>query len=492
MQTAGVSSGWRFSWLDPRPLWRSRNDRLDRLLDDPVNDLRRAWMALLSPADPDLVIDHSEQESISFMVLGDTGEGDASQWAVVPALTAASAGASFLFICSDVIYPAGGAGEYRAKFFLPYGHFAQPIYAIPGNHDWYDDGRGFMRWFCGAGDHPSSRVGGPLFRALRLLHIWRRTPHEKQRPGEGDDPHVAMRRPNQPGPYFAIDAGPIRLVAIDTGITGVIDRDQAEWLRRVSIGGRPKVLLTGKPLYVDGDYRPGRIEGAEQTVNEIVGDPSNRYIATVGGDIHNYQRYLAPAGGERMLLHLVSGGGGAFMHQTHTIPNLDQAPGIDVREADFRCYPLRGDSLSRYSELYARKLPLLGGRLVKIDPDEAAAIVAERIDLRPTRPSARQASTTARGRRAASLLFRLPKRGRRGLHLPFSEWLDWDEPPFFKSFLRFDVQPGRVRVRCFAATGCRSQESGPRVEDELVATEDANGLWTWQVVDIGSSRSGGA
>jgi hypothetical protein len=80
-----------------------------------------------------------------------------------------SAGASFLFICSDVIYPAGGLGEYRAKFFLPYGHFAQPIYAIPGNHDWYDDGRGFMRWFCGASDDPSSGVGGRLFRALRLF-----------------------------------------------------------------------------------------------------------------------------------------------------------------------------------------------------------------------------------------------------------------------------------------------------------------------------------
>ena len=51
-----------------------------------------------------------------------------------------------------------------------------------------------------------------------------------------------------PGPYCAIDAGPVRLVLIDTGILGGIDRDQAEWLREVSAGDKPKILLTGKHI----------------------------------------------------------------------------------------------------------------------------------------------------------------------------------------------------------------------------------------------------
>ena len=40
-------------------------------------------------------------------------------------------------------------------------------------------------------------------------------------------------------------------------------------------------------------------------------------------------------------------------------------------------------------------------------------------------------------------------------------------PPFFKSFLRLDVTPAAVRVRCFAATGLRAHEIDPPVEDDF-------------------------
>jgi hypothetical protein len=40
-------------------------------------------------------------------------------------------------------------------------------------------------------------------------------------------------------------------------------------------------------------------------------------------------------------------------------------------------------------------------------------------------------------------------------------------PPFFKSFLRLDVTPEAVRLRCFGATGRRAQEVDPPVEDEV-------------------------
>jgi hypothetical protein len=40
-------------------------------------------------------------------------------------------------------------------------------------------------------------------------------------------------------------------------------------------------------------------------------------------------------------------------------------------------------------------------------------------------------------------------------------------PPFFKSFLRLDVTPEAVRVRCFAATGLREHELDPPVEDDF-------------------------
>jgi DNA repair exonuclease SbcCD nuclease subunit len=49
-----------------------------------------------------------------------------------------------MVICSDLIYPAGGTLEYAYKHCWPYRDYPRPIYALPGNHDWYDSLRGFM------------------------------------------------------------------------------------------------------------------------------------------------------------------------------------------------------------------------------------------------------------------------------------------------------------------------------------------------------------
>lgn len=470
-----------FSWLSPAPLWQSRNDRLARLLGDPTNDRRRAWMKGRGENNPELVVDHKDRESIALVVIGDTGEGDASQYAVVPPLLAIAADTDFLFICSDVIYPAGGIEAYRDKFFRPYRDYPGPIYAVPGNHDWYDDCTGFMYWFCGAETPPTQDQGGGSLRSWIRRLLWRH-------PGRRDEGQIREMRSmralpgqqgQQPAPYFVIDAGPLRLVGIDTGIMGDIDREQGEWLRRVSKDSpRPKILLTGKPIYVDGQHHPGPIEGGG-TVDEIVTAPEHNYLAAIGGDIHNYQRYPVKLPDGRTLLYLVNGGGGAFMHETHTIPNIDSSGLKGVTEAEFRCYPLRGDSLSRFSQLWARHLVgrALGARF--IPPDEAAAIVGEQLGLPPRRASARQAEISSRSRRSARTLFRLPMRKRGGLHVPFSEWLDWNQPPLFKSLLRVDAEPGEVRIRCFAATGCRDQEQAPPVEDELRAEVSDDGRWRW-------------
>jgi hypothetical protein len=263
---------------------------------------------------------------------------------------------------------------------------------------------------------------------------------------------------------------------------GGIDRDQADWLRRVSANSpKPKILLTGKPIYVDGEHHPGAIEGGG-TVDEIITAREHNYIAAIGGDIHNYQRYPIELADGRTLLYVVSGGGGAFMHETHTIPNLDGTGLGGMSEAKFRCYPLRGDSLSRFSQLYARKLipRLLGARF--IEPDMAAAIVGERLGMTPTRAGARETEVSGEARAAADVLFRLPTRRRGALHVPFSEWLDWNQPPMFKSFLRVEADPRSIRLRCFAATGCASQEHAPPVEDELIARPVDDGTWSWTEV----------
>jgi hypothetical protein len=86
MDDHGAGRRKPFSWLNPVPLWQSRNDRVARLFGDPVNAMRVKWMELLgSPTN--LVVDRSAESPISFLLIGDTGEGDASQWAGVPGAT---------------------------------------------------------------------------------------------------------------------------------------------------------------------------------------------------------------------------------------------------------------------------------------------------------------------------------------------------------------------------------------------------------------------
>ena len=81
----------------------------------------------------------------SFLVIGDPGEGDASQYSLISRYLKLGLrdDVKFLVISSDVIYPAGSMHDYEANFYLPFQGFAKPIYAIPGNHDWYDALEGF-------------------------------------------------------------------------------------------------------------------------------------------------------------------------------------------------------------------------------------------------------------------------------------------------------------------------------------------------------------
>ncbi|MEU8141997.1 metallophosphoesterase [Nonomuraea sp. NPDC048901] len=450
-----------FTWLSPRTLWHSRNQIVAGLFGDPSGKVRRRWIAEQEArgADPDFRVKPEVGESFSFLLLGDTGEGDASQYAVVPGLLKVGEGTSFAVIASDVLYPAGSGNEYENKFFRPYKDYDAPIYAIPGNHDWYDGLGGFMRVFCDAPALPPKRDAG-----LRGL-LWRRSETIDERllaeaRAFRDRP---AQRAAQPGPYWAIETPSLLIVGVDTGIQGEIDAQQTEWLRRTSLDPRPKILVTGKPIYTRNDYKPSPLEGGG-TIDDIIRAPEHRYVAAIGGDVHNYQRYPVRVG-DRVIQYIVSGGGGAFMHATHTTRRVDVA---GVHEDDFKCYPLRGDSLSFYSQLYAKRLRM---KWIYLTPAEAACIMADQIKNTPVRPVAGPIKITRRMRWAARLLgawpmpFRLPVGT--VFHRYLSELSDWDTPPFFKQFLHLSVTPELLSVRCFAATGCLPQEVDPPMEDEV-------------------------
>ncbi|MGH8574868.1 MAG: metallophosphoesterase family protein, partial [Gammaproteobacteria bacterium] len=277
--------------------------------------------------------------------------------------------------------------------------------------------------------------------------------------------------PLQPAPYFAIDAGPVRFVGIDTGIKGEIDAEQYQWLQRVSleVPERPKILLTGKPIYVDDKYHPCGVLGAAQTVDDVVKDPRAHYVMAIGGDIHNYQRYPVQVGDGRTVQYIVSGGGGAFMHATHRIPPVTVG---GVTEAEFRCYPLRRDSLARFSQVIDKRL--FGGRgRASIEPTSAARYFADRgIVSRADREPAGRLSLGDKVR--TSLIRRIP--AGRIFHRVGSEVFNFDSPPFFKQFLRIDVTKGRIVVSCLGVTGCAGTEHTPSVEDRFTIELPGRGV----------------
>ena len=481
--------GNRLSWLRPGPLLASRNHVLIRWFGDPTDAQRREWLHRLDeyaraagqppPPRDRLIRRFADRDRISVAVLGDPGEGDASQYVVVPVLERVASDTDFAIACSDVVYPAGGVRAYADRFYRPYADYPGPIYALPGNHDWYDGLAGFMTAFCDAppdAGAPSPAYDGPLWkRALRWL-LWRRAP----RASVEDVADMRWYRDAesqqgcQPGPYCAIDAGPVRLVLIDTGLSGQIDRHQAAWLREVSKGDRPKILLTGKPIYTYAHLQQSPIEGGGD-VNEIVTDPAHSYIACIGGDDHNYQRYPVRLRDGRTIQYVVAGGSGAYLSATHQIPNVDRlAPA--VHEEGFRCYPLRGDSLAHFSRRYDKLLGFGLGRLV-ISPDDATTLMAEQVGIDPPRPGS--PTVDARTRRAAERVFPLPARGVAPAHNWMSVLFDSNAVPQFKSFLRLDADRDEIVLSCWAATGCREHELDPVLEDKARAARGPDGQWVW-------------
>jgi hypothetical protein len=151
-----------------------------------------------------------------------------------------------------------------------------------------------------------------------------------------------------------------------------------------------------------------------------------------------------------------------------------------VLEDDVQLYPLRGDSLSFFSELYARRAE--GSRVfrqllrlrgipspdaLRIRPAVAGPLMEELTGTPAARETA--AIRTDAEVRAAQLIRWLPDGHLGELYYPY--W-DWDEPPFFKCFLRVDATHEEVRFRLFAATGCAEHDDDPPLEDEFSWTRE--------------------
>ena len=342
---------------------------------------------------------------------------------------------------------------------------------MPGNHDWYDGLHGFMSHLCGL-DVPRAPLRGRSrpARADRAPAVAHDGPARRRRP-RGDArgavaPAQQSRHPPQPGPYWAIDAGPVRIVGIDTGIVGAIDAEQAAWLRRVSLGSdRPKILADRQAAHRQREAAPGaRPPSGSPTSSATPG----RYVMAIGGDTHNYQRYPVRLADGRVLHYVVSGGGGAYTHATHQIPKVDvegvSGGRVQVLSAAQRLARALLAALRRAARRRARLAGAHAGR--GGDAAEPGA--------RASSPRASRGWRSALRARLAGWALQ-PAPSRRGFHRFASEFFDWDDPPFFKHFLRVDADAAGLRVRCFGVSGCARASTDPPVEDEFTVPLPAGG-----------------
>jgi uncharacterized membrane protein HdeD (DUF308 family) len=252
-------------------------------------------------------------KDFSFIVIGDTGEGDASQLVLHDRLldVGGKPEVKFLVVSSDVIYPAGAMKDYERKFYLPFKGFRKPVYAVPGNHDWYDALDSFTANFF---DPKSVRSA---LRARRDAELKLTTTTENRIDGmireaerlRGD---YGIKAAGQRAPYFEMHAERFSLVAVDTGILRRIDDDQFRWLDKAleRAGPRFKMAILGHPLYAGGAYQ-GDHEKDFAALHALL--KKHAVDVVMGGDTHDFEYYKEPTEGGRSTYHFVNGGGGAYI-----------------------------------------------------------------------------------------------------------------------------------------------------------------------------------
>src|SRR5436190_4654166 len=237
--------------------------------------------------------------------VGDTGDGwnstySVAYWLAQPKLTVATSdGAAgetthtgqVLLFGGDQVYPTANRASYEERLVTPYKSARErsdepypEVYAIPGNHDWYDHLVSFTRLFC----------------SKEWFAGW---------------------RTRQKRSYFALKL-PYGwwLVGTDIQLGSDIDFAQLDYFKEAAKAMQPNdriILCTAEPHWIYAHlYRKTEPHYYnEKTLaflesEKVFGDRIQIFLA---GDLHHYRRHE----GEDKRQKITSGGGGAFLHPTH-------------------------------------------------------------------------------------------------------------------------------------------------------------------------------
>lgn len=252
--------------------------------------------------------------------VADTGDGWDSTYAIAYALakrridvvdgkgrTHETHRGAVLVLGGDEVYPTANRKEYEDRLISPFNCALKRtvgdhphVYAIPGNHDWYDSLVSFTRvfiskeWFAGW-YAPQDRS----YFALKLPGKW----------------------------WF---------IGIDTQLGSDIDGLQVEYFETIAkekMGDDDRVVLCcAEPQWIYQQfYNQYDAEVYNNSNLAYLGNKvfKGRIRAYVAGDLHHYRRHANEEGTQK----ITAGGGGAFLHPTHA-PDAKWLPGDELPKND--------------------------------------------------------------------------------------------------------------------------------------------------------------
>ena len=246
-----------------------------------------------------------------------------------------------LIFGGDEVYPTASREEYDQRLVAPYEtalrYSPSPsphVYAIPGNHDWYDSLVAFTRlftarpWFAGW----RTRQSRSYF-ALKLPHSWWLLGTDLQLGSDIDKPQME---------YFEKLA-----THMDQDARIILCHAEPHWIRAAQYGGD------------DPNYNESNLKLLEKRLGRSV-------AVFIAGDLHHYRRHESA---DKSTQKITAGGGGAFMHPTHyglrgknldvlIEKSLDEDKNKDRRFTLEGCFPsTRDSSRATWRNLFFPYLP---------------------------------------------------------------------------------------------------------------------------------------
>jgi hypothetical protein len=299
------------SWLSPRELLRSAVAVVLADIFGAYADKRELQQAGVFEQRE---FDHDDSDELWLDYVADVGDGFDATYSVasliapdelkVEGAPAPLPRGSVFVLGGDEVYPVADTDAYEQRTTRVYAAALPSVdgpppamYAIPGNHDWYDGLTAFLRVFA-----QQQTIGGwdtaqrRSYFALRLPHRW-------------------------------------WLLAVDIQLDTYIDLPQLAYFRAVARKMQPGdavILCTAKPSWYSED-RGASLRRLSYFVSHVLGGTGAAVRLVLSGDAHHYARYTCPSTGQTLV---TAGIGGAYSSATHQLDDtLELAARLDGDDA---------------------------------------------------------------------------------------------------------------------------------------------------------------